>query len=66
MPNLGFTIFHLASFSLGFPKPEGHVIYTPPPRASAPLSVGPTWAMSGVPWATRVYTNPTSCPSGVP
>ena len=25
-PNLGFTIFHLASFSLGFPEPEGHLI----------------------------------------
>ena len=29
MPNLGFTFFHLASFSLGFPKPEGHIILAP-------------------------------------
>ena len=26
MPNLGFTICHLASFSLGFLEPEGHLI----------------------------------------
>ena len=26
IPNLGFTICHLASFSLGFPEPEGHLI----------------------------------------
>ena len=30
MPNLGFSISHLASFSLGFPEPEGHLILTPP------------------------------------
>ena len=35
MPNIGFTICHLASFSLGFPEPEGH-LYFSPPRASAP------------------------------
>ena len=29
MPNLGFTIFHLASFSLVFPEPKGHLILTP-------------------------------------
>ena len=46
MPNLGFTICHLASFSLGFPEPEGHLILTPP-RASAPLSVGPNQAACG-------------------
>ena len=42
MPNLGFTICHLAYFSLGFLEPEGHLILNPPPGASAPLSVGPT------------------------
>ena len=46
MPNLGFTIRHLASFSLGFPEPEGH-LYFKPPWASAPLSVGPNWAACG-------------------
>ena len=30
MPNLGFTICHLASFSLGFPEPEGHLYLNPP------------------------------------
>ena len=40
MPNLGFTIRHLASFSLGFRGLKGHLYLNP--RASAPLSVGPT------------------------
>ena len=40
MPNIGFTIRHLASFSLGFRGLKGHHYFTP--RASAPLSVGPT------------------------
>ena len=40
MPNFGFTIRHLAYFSLGCPEPEGHLIK--PPQASAPLSAGPT------------------------
>ena len=40
MPNLGFTICHLASFSLEFPEPEGRLYLNP--RASAPLIVGPT------------------------
>mgnify|MGYP007007710920 CR=1 FL=1 len=34
-PNLGFTICHLASFSLGFPEPEGHLILTPPGQCSS-------------------------------
>ena len=25
MPNLDFTIFHLVTFSLGFPEPKGHL-----------------------------------------
>jgi hypothetical protein len=29
MPNIGFTICRLASFSLGFPEPEGHRILAP-------------------------------------
>ena len=29
MRNLAFTIFHLASFSLGFPELEGHLILNP-------------------------------------
>ena len=57
---------HLALFPLGFRSPRVIFIFPPPPWASAPPSVGPTWAMSGAPWATRVYANPTSCPSGVP
>ena len=43
MPNFGFTIRHLASFSLGFRGLKGH-LYFKPPRASAPLNVGPKWA----------------------
>ena len=35
MPNLGFTICHLASFSLGFPEPEGHLILAPPGQCSS-------------------------------
>ena len=35
MPNIGFTICHLASFSLGFPEPEGHLILTPPGQCSS-------------------------------
>ena len=31
MPNIGFTILHLASFSLGSRAPEGHHYFTPPP-----------------------------------
>ena len=34
MPNLGFTICHLASFSLGFPEPEGHLYFKPPGECS--------------------------------
>ena len=30
MPNFGFTICHVATFSLGFPEPEGHLILAPP------------------------------------
>ena len=40
MINIGFTIRHLASFSLGFRRLKGHLYLNP--RASAPLSVGPT------------------------
>ena len=40
MPNFGFTILHLASFSLGFRGLKGHLYLNP--RASAPMSVGPT------------------------
>ena len=53
MPNLVFTICHLATFSLGFPEPEGHLILTP--RASAPMSVGPTERCPGLPGATLVW-----------
>ena len=35
MPNLGFTICHLASFSLGFPEPEGHLYFKPPGQCSS-------------------------------
>ena len=35
MPNIGFTIRHLASFSLGFHGLKDH-LYFNPPRASAP------------------------------
>ena len=48
MPNFGFTIRHLASFSLGFRGLKGHLYLNP--RASAPLSVGPTCQL---PVATR-------------
>ena len=42
MPNIGFTIHHLAfSFPWGV-APRRVTIISPPPRASAPLSVGPT------------------------
>ena len=47
-PNLGFTICHLSLFPLGFREPEGHLYFNP--RASAPLSVGPTCQL---PVATR-------------
>ena len=48
MPNLGFTICHLAFFSLGFPEPKGHLILTPPPPGPVlPLSVGPNRAACG-------------------
>ena len=40
MPNIGFTIRHLASFPLGFA--DSRVILILNPRASASLSVGPT------------------------
>ena len=42
MPNLGFTI--CLTTTSPFPwvgQPKGHLYYSPPPRASAPLSVGP-------------------------
>ena len=45
MPNLGFTIYHLAFF-LGFRGLKGH-LYFKPPWASAPLSVGPKWEDCG-------------------
>ena len=48
MPNFGFTIRHLASFSLGFCGLKGHLYLNP--QASAPLSVGPTCQL---PVATR-------------
>ena len=35
MPNIGFTICHLAYFSLGFPEPEGHLILNPPGSCSS-------------------------------
>ena len=40
MPSIDFTIRHLPSFSLGFRGLKGHLYLNP--RASAPLSVGPT------------------------
>ena len=40
MPNIGFAIRYLASFSLGFCGLKSHLYLNP--RASAPLSVGPT------------------------
>ena len=43
MPNIGFTICHLASFSLVFPEPEGHLYLNP--RASAPLMLVQTRAL---------------------
>ena len=46
MPNIGFTIRHLASFSLGLGQPKGHLFFNPT-RASACLSVGPKWAACG-------------------
>ena len=50
MPNIGFTIRHLAfSFPLGVARPRVIIIF-PPPRASASLSVGPTCQL---PVATR-------------
>ena len=56
MPNLGFTFCHLA-FSLGFRGLKGHLILNP--RASAPLSVGPTQStMRGRPLATWVTLAP--------
>ena len=56
MPNIGFTIRHLASFSLGFRGLKGHLYLNP--RASAPLSVGPIVRCPGLPgvtlgWPTR-------------
>ena len=30
MPNIGFTIHHLASFSLGLGQPKGHLYFNPP------------------------------------
>ena len=33
-PNLGFTIFHLSLFPLGFREPEGHFYLTPPGQCS--------------------------------
>ena len=35
MPNLGFTICHLAPFSLGFRGLKGHLILTPPGQCSS-------------------------------
>ena len=56
MPNLGFTICHLA-FSLGFHGLKGHLILNP--RASASLSVGPTQStVRGRPSATWVTLAP--------
>ena len=49
MPNIGFTIRRLAvSFPLGVARPRVIIILNP--RASAPLSVGPTCQL---PVATR-------------
>ena len=51
MPNIGFTICHLAlSFPLGVALLRVIIILPPPPPASAPLSVGPTCQL---PVATR-------------
>ena len=50
MPNLGFTICHLAFFSLGFPEPEGHLYLPPPPGPVLVVSVGPNRQL---PVATR-------------
>ena len=48
MPNIGFTICHLAfSFPLGVALLR--VILFKPPWASAPLSVGPTELPAGPP-----------------
>ena len=52
MPNIGFTFHHLAfSFPLGVVRPRVIIILNP--RASAPLSVGPTCQL---PVATRGNT----------
>ena len=64
MPNIGFSIRHLA-FSLGFCGLKGH-LYFNPPRASPSLSVGPTERCPGLPgatlgWPTRRLAHPV-CP----
>ena len=35
MPNIGFTICHLASFSLGFRGLKGHLYFKPPGQCSS-------------------------------
>ena len=35
MPNIGFTIRHLASFSLGLGQPKGHLYFKPPGQCSS-------------------------------
>ena len=64
MPNFGFTIRHLASFSLGFHGLKGHLYLNP--RASAPLSVVPPVSYRWLPgatlgWPTGTLDNPV-CP----
>ena len=55
MPNIGFTICHLASFSLGFRGLKGHLYFNPPGQ----LSVGPTQStVQGHPLATWVTSAP--------
>ena len=34
-PNIGFTICHLASFSLGLGQPKGHCYFKPPGQCSS-------------------------------
>ena len=64
MPNIGFTIRHLASFSLGFRGLKGHLYLNP--RASAPLSVGPTERCPGLLGATLGWPTRRLAHLGVP
>ena len=63
-PNLGFTICHLSLFPPGFLEPEGHLYFKPPDQCSFECWPKPSDVRR--PLATRVYANPTSCPSSVP